>query len=246
MARNIREKTAGLHRMMAKFGWVDMILNHISVKNPEKNSFLMSPFGLLYEEVKASNLVELDSTWNILDNSNSKYVNTAGLKIHSAVYEKRDDVNCIIHTHTVNGITISALESELLLLDQMSLIFYDDIAYHQLEGIFVNDEEKNRLTTNLANKKALILKNHGLLVVGGSIEEAFWNYYYLEHACALYIRVLSTGQPVNVINEKIKQTVKMQHERFNKEDSKLVKSLSSNSILAFDAQLRLLEQSYKE
>jgi ribulose-5-phosphate 4-epimerase/fuculose-1-phosphate aldolase len=245
MEEKTRLKLAALHRIMDYYGWTDLILNHISarVKNEQgQDCYFMNPFGLLYSEVTKSNIVSIDKYGELVNSNNTYHSNPAGFVIHSAIYEARSDVNCIIHTHTPNGIAISNLKEGLVCLDQMGLIFHQSISYHELEGIAVNPEEKLRLAADLRNNDCIILRNHGLLSTGRTIEDAFWNYYYLEMACKVQLLVFATGRSLNEISQMVKQKTYDQHYQYNKHSGTTRKDYPSNAQLAFDALMRMLDR----
>ncbi|NRB11332.1 MAG: class II aldolase/adducin family protein [Rickettsiaceae bacterium] len=242
---------AAICHLIDHFGWSDMILNHVSAKIPEghTDTFLMNPYGLLYDEITASSLVEVDFAGNQVDKS-SLPVNKPGSILHSTIYQARSDINAVIHTHTPYGVALSMLEEGLILNDQMSMIFHNKIGYHDFEGIITSPAEKSRIAENLADNKCLILRNHGLVATGKSIAEAFWNYYYLEFACKTQILALSTGKKINAVTTAIKDTTFKQHERFgSKEAPTTSNNLSGNFEAMLTSLMRMLDRKkvkYKE
>ncbi len=217
---NTRVELAAICHLIDHYGWSDIILNHVSARVPEEkiDKFLMNPYGLLYDEITASDLVEVDFTGNQVDES-SLPVNKPGSILHSAIYHSRSDINSIIHTHTAYGVALSMLEEGLILSDQMSMIFHGKIGYHDFEGIITSETEKSLITENLADNKCLILRNHGLVATGRSVAEAFWNYYYLEFACKTQILALSTGKKINEVSPVIKNITFNQHELFGSKEA---------------------------
>ena len=193
-----RVDLAACYRLVFHYGWHHLILNHISARVPgDDEHFLLNPYGLMYSEVTASNLVKVDLEGTILDDT-PYTINQAGYTIHSAVHGARPDVKCVLHTHTEAGMAISALNCGLLPLNQGALRFYNRVGYHEYEGIALDLDERARIVASLGPHKALILRNHGLLTAGQSIAEAFVLMYHLEKACAAQIAVGATTADSNV------------------------------------------------
>jgi ribulose-5-phosphate 4-epimerase/fuculose-1-phosphate aldolase len=189
----LRVDLAACYRMIALYGWDDLVFTHISARVPgPEEHFLLNAYGLLFEEMTASSLIKVDlSGEKVLDSPHS--VNPAGFVIHSAVHEARSDVGCVLHTHTRAGVAVSAQASGLLPLSQISLFPLITLAYHDYEGVAINPEEKQRLVADLGDKNAMILRNHGLLATGGTIPDAFLMMYALETACQIQLAAQSTG-----------------------------------------------------
>jgi ribulose-5-phosphate 4-epimerase/fuculose-1-phosphate aldolase len=186
-----RVNLAACYRLMAEYGMVEMVANHISVRVPgTHNEFLINPYGMLYEEMTASSMIRIDIEGNVLFNATDYGVNQAGFVIHSAIHKARHDVDCIIHTHTLAGMAVSAMKCGLMPLAQTSMRFVD-IAYHDFEGVAIRMDEQERLCASLGNREAMVLRNHGLLTVAPSIPECFNNMYRLERACQLQVMALS-------------------------------------------------------
>jgi ribulose-5-phosphate 4-epimerase/fuculose-1-phosphate aldolase len=186
-----RVDLAAAYRLIHFYGMDEMIANHISTRVPgEENAFLINPFGLLYDQMHASCFIKIDLDAKVLFNPTEFRVNEAGFVIHSAIHGARHDVDCIIHTHTLAGMAVSAMKTGLLPIAQTSMRFRD-IAYHDFEGIAVDIDERERLVRDLGDHEAMILRNHGLLTVGPSIPEAFNNMFRLERACQLQVMALS-------------------------------------------------------
>lgn len=214
---SLRIQLAAVCHLLEYYGWSDAILNHVTARLPEnQNQFLMNPFGLMYQEITASNLVKLDLNGSKIGD-NSWPVNKPGFILHSAIYEYRPDINCVIHTHTPYGVAISMLEKGLICSDQMAMLFHDSVGYHDFEGVVIDEDEKTRIARDLGLNKSLILRNHGLVATGRTIAEAFWNYYYLEFACKTQIIALSSGMQINQVPENIKSLSFKQHEYFCKD-----------------------------
>ena len=212
----VRVDLAACYRLIALYGWDDLIFTHISACVPGADEhFLINAYGLLFEEMTASSLIKVDLDGNkIID---SPYpVNPAGFTIHSAVHAARDDVGCVLHTHTRAGIAVSAQKEGLLPLSQISLIALASVGYHDYEGIALNEEEKPRLVADLGENKLLILRNHGLLAVGASIPDAFFAMYALETACQTQIMAQSSGAQLTQISPQILAGIMAQAEQVTK------------------------------
>ena len=199
----LRVQLAACYRIFDYLGWDELIFNHITAKIPgDTEHFLINPYGLLYSEVSASNLVKVDIQGNILEDSKYR-VNPAGMVIHSAIHAARPDVHCIAHTHTTAGMTVACQEQGLRRDNFYSVLLHNRIAYHEFEGITVRDDEKARLVTNLGNRDFAILRNHGLLTCGLDIAGAFFNMWSLQRACEVQVACDSTGLPITPISEDI-------------------------------------------
>ena len=199
----LRVDLAACYRAIAMYGWDDLIFTHISARVPGPDDhFLINAYGLLFEEMTASSLVKVDLDGNaVIDTPH--LVNPAGFTIHSAVHEAREDAGCVLHTHTRAGVAVSAQAEGLLPLSQISLIPYASLAYHDYEGIALNEDEKPRLVADLGDKNFLILRNHGLLTIGTTIPEAFLFMYALETACQTQLAAMSGGAELIRVNDAI-------------------------------------------
>jgi ribulose-5-phosphate 4-epimerase/fuculose-1-phosphate aldolase len=199
-----RVNLAACYRLMAEFGMVEMIANHISARVPgTTNEFLINPYGMLYEEMTASCLIRIDLDGKVLFNDTEFDVNQAGYVIHSAIHGARHDVDCIIHTHTLAGMAVSAMKTGLLPIAQTSLRWAKGVSYHAYEGIALNLDERERLVKDLGGNDAMILKNHGLLTCAPSIPECFNNMYRLERACQLQVTTLSCHTEIELPPEEV-------------------------------------------
>ena len=189
----VRVDLAACYRLIAMYGWDDLVFTHVSARVPgPEEHFLINAYGLLFEEMSASSLVKVDLNGDkVLDSPHP--VNPAGFVIHSAVHEARPDVGCVLHTHTKAGVAVSAQADGLRPISQTSLFPYATLAYHDYEGVALNDEEKPRLVADLGDKNALILRNHGLLTTGSTIADAFLMMYVLETACQIQVMAESSG-----------------------------------------------------
>lgn len=188
-----REDLAACYRLCVHYRMTDMIYNHISLRVPGRHDrFLINHFGLMYEEVSASNLVTIDIDGNPVEGEELD-ANPAGFVIHGAIHKARPDLNCVFHTHTRAGVAVSAQEQGLLPISQHSMRFYRRVGYHGYEGIALDLEEQQRLVQNLGPHNVLILRNHGLLTAGATVRAAFEEMYYLELACQIQIDATSQG-----------------------------------------------------
>jgi ribulose-5-phosphate 4-epimerase/fuculose-1-phosphate aldolase len=191
--RQLRIDLAACYRLVAAFGWDDLVFTHISAKLPgPEEHFLINPYGMLFEEISASSLVKVDIHGNIVGESHHS-VNPAGFVIHSAIHAARPDVRCVLHTHALNGVAVSAQAEGLLPISQQSIFALASLGYHDYEGVALRDDEKPRLVRDLGDKTFLILRNHGLLTVAENIPDAFLGMYVLESACAIQLRAQSGG-----------------------------------------------------
>ncbi len=190
---DLRVNLAACYRLIAMHGWDDLVFTHISARVPGADEhFLINAYGLLFEEMTASSLIKVDLNGDkVLESPHA--VNPAGFVIHSAVHEAREDVGCVLHTHSKAGVAVSAQASGLLPLSQISLLPFATLAYHDYEGVALNLEERPRLVADLGGKSALILRNHGLLTTGATIADAFGMMYALETACQVQLMAQSTG-----------------------------------------------------
>ena len=191
----IRCDLAALYRLVAHFRMTDFIYTHLSARVPgPDHHFLINRYGVLFHEMRASDLVKIDLDGNVVEDSpESKRVNAAGFTIHSAIHMAREDAMCVVHTHTAAGIAVSAQRQGLLPISQHALKFHGHLAYHDYEGIALDLEERERLVADLGTHEAMILRNHGLLVTGRSIASAFLNIYTLERACQAQIAAMAGG-----------------------------------------------------
>jgi ribulose-5-phosphate 4-epimerase/fuculose-1-phosphate aldolase len=192
----LRVDLAACYRLVALFGWSDLVFTHISAKLPatvsgEDHQFLINPYGLMFDEITASSLVKVDMQCNKLDAENPHPVNPAGFVIHSAVHEARHDANCVLHTHTRAGVAVSAQKEGVLPISQQSTFVLASLAYHGYEGVAIRDDEKLRLQKDLGGANYLMLRNHGLLTVGKTIADAFLQMYTFENTCRIQVDALA-------------------------------------------------------
>ncbi|HYW69443.1 MAG TPA: class II aldolase/adducin family protein [Pyrinomonadaceae bacterium] len=194
-----RVDLAAAYRLVALYGWDDLIFTHISARVPgPEHHFLLNPYGMMFDEVTASSLVKIDLQGNKVMDS-PYFINPAGFTIHSAVHEAREDALCVMHLHTRNGIAVSAQKDGLLPLSQQAMFALASLAYHDYEGLALDAEEKPRLVADLGNKKSLILRNHGLLTVGRTVAEAFLGMFLLERACEIQLLAQAGGGELSPI-----------------------------------------------
>ena len=198
-----RVNLAAAYRLVAMYGYTEMIANHISCRVPgHHDQFLINPYGMLYEEIDASCLIKVDVEGNTLFNATDYNVNVAGFVIHSAIHMARHDVDCVAHTHTPAGMAVSAMECGLLPLAQTSMRFVH-LAYHDFEGIADDLGERERLVRDLGQHEAMILRNHGLLVVGRTIPATFNLLYRMERACEVQVMALSCNTKLTIPSTEI-------------------------------------------
>ena len=219
----LRRDLAAAYRLAARFGWDDTLYTHFSMRLPGarkgQQRFLLNPFGLMFKEVRASDLIVVDLDGQIVDGDAA--MNPAGFTIHSAVHSARDDAHCVIHTHTVPGMAVAACEQGLLQLNQISAEFYQSVGFHPYEGVAFNLEERSRIQEALADNMALILRHHGLLSVGPTVADAFCIMNYLNKACEIQLaaaQLASIAGPVTRIPPVLSAHVRNQfrgveHER---------------------------------
>ena len=187
-----RVDLAAAYRLVAHFRWDDLVFTHITAKIPGTEHFLINPYGLMFDEITASSLVKIDIQGKVLQETPFP-INPAGFVIHSAVHSARHDAQCVMHTHTLNGVAVSAQKNGVLPISQFSIFVLASLAYHDYEGIALRDEEKPRLVADLGTKTFLMLRNHGLLTVGASVADAFGAMYAFETTCAVQIRAQAGG-----------------------------------------------------
>lgn len=201
-----RVDLAAAYRLVALFGWDDLVFTHISARVPgTEEAFLINPYGLMFEEITASSLVKIDLQGRKLDDS-AHPVNPAGFTIHGAIHAARHDAQCVLHTHTLNGVAVSAQQGGVLPLSQQSIFVLASLGYHDYEGVALRDEEKPRLVADLGQNTYLMLRNHGLLTVGSSIANAFVAMYLFESVCAIQVRAQAGGGPLVSVDPAIVRT----------------------------------------
>lgn len=205
-----RVDLAAAYRLVALYGWDDLVFTHISMRVPgPEHHFLINPYGFLFEEITASSLVKIDLQGNIVMET-PHFINPAGFTIHSAIHSAREDALCVMHTHSLNGVAVSAQKNGLLPISQQSLFSLSSLAYHNYEGVALNDHEKPRLIADLGNKSFMILRNHGLLTVGKTVADAFLGMYLLESSCRIQVLAQSSGNELITVADPILQGIRAQ------------------------------------
>ena len=202
---------AAAYRLVARYGWDDLVFTHITAKIPGvENQFLINPYGMMFAEITASSLVKIDLGGKKLDEDNVHLVNPAGFVIHSAIHAARHDAKCVLHLHTPNGIAVSAQKGGVLPISQQSIFVLSSLAYHDYEGVALNDDEKPRLVRDLGDKSFFMLRNHGLLTVGETIADAFQAMYIFETTCMIQVRAQAGGSELISIPQPILDGAKQQ------------------------------------
>ncbi len=191
---DVRVELAAAYQIAVVFRWTDLIYTHFSARVPGTDDILINPYGLMFDEITASNLVKIDMAGNVLDDPTGMGINYAGFVIHGCVHLARPEINCVIHTHTRAGVGVSAQKCGLLPLSQHAMRVQASVTYHDYEGIALELDERERLAKSLGpTSKAMILRNHGLLTLGDSVREAVELMYYLDCACQIQVDALAGG-----------------------------------------------------
>jgi len=245
----LRQELAACYRLIAHFRMTDLIFTHISVRLPgPDHHFLINPYGLFFDEITASNLVKIDLQGRAVESS-PYTVNPAGFVIHSAIHGARSDAQCVLHTHTKAGCAVAAQRDGLLPVNQISMEFYGNVAYHDYEGIALDLDEQQRLTHDLGDKSVLILRNHGLLTVGETVQQAFLRMYYLEKACEIQLAAQAGGQALVLPSPAVCAHTERQFNEPNREINVGQLADTDGYGLAWTALLRLIDRidpSYKD
>ena len=190
----LRVDLAAAYQLAAIFKWTDLIYTHFSARLPGHEEFLINPYGLMFEEITASNLIRIDHDGKVLDDPLGLGYNEAGFVIHGCMHEARPEVNCVIHTHTRAGVAVSAMKCGLLPISQHAMRVQQQVTYHDYEGIALDMGERERMARDLGKtSKAMILRNHGLLTLAETVREAFELMYYLDCACQIQVDALAGG-----------------------------------------------------
>ena len=201
----LRVDLAAGYRLVAAYGMSDLVFTHISVRIPgPEHHFLINPYGMMFDEITASSLVKVDQACNKLSESVFP-VNPAGFVIHSAIHGARDDVGCVLHTHTRAGIAVSTQKAGVLPISQQSTFVLSSLAYHGYEGVALRDEEKPRLQADLGRCTFMMLRNHGLLTVGRTVADAFLAMYTFENTCRIQVDALAGGQELVSVDPQLLQ-----------------------------------------
>ena len=190
----MRVDLAAAYQLAHLYKWTDLIYTHFSARVPGTEDFLINPYGMMFDEITASNLVKIDWDGKILEDPLGMGVNEAGFVIHSCVHKARHEISCVLHTHTRAGVAISAMKCGLLPISQHAMMMQKSVTYHDYEGVALYEEEKGRMAANLGKtSKAMILRNHGVLALGETVREAFEIMYYLDCACQIQVDSLAGG-----------------------------------------------------
>ena len=228
-----RVDLAACYRIVAHYGWDDLIFTHISARVPgPEHHFLINPYGMMFDEVTASSLVKVDLQGNKVMDSDFD-INPAGFTIHSAVHEAREDATCVMHLHTMEGVAVSTLEKGLQAYSQQSLFALSSLSYHDYEGVALNPDEKQRLVADLGNSNFMILRNHGLLTCANNIADAFLFMYLLQRSCEIQLQAQATGQPMLSIPDPILAGIRAQADQVTR---------SAGGSLAWPGILRKLQR----
>jgi len=206
----LRVDLAAAYRLVALFGWDDLVFTHISARVPgTEDQFLINPYGFMFEEITASSLVKVDSSGRKLDDTPFD-INPAGFTIHSAVHGARHDAACVLHVHSLNGVAVSAQKGGVLPLSQQSIFVLAGLGYHDYEGVALRDDEKPGLVRDLGEKNFLMLRNHGLLTVGATVADAFLSMYLFETVCTIQVRAQAGGGELVAVHPEIIATARQQ------------------------------------
>jgi ribulose-5-phosphate 4-epimerase/fuculose-1-phosphate aldolase len=213
-----RVDLAAAYQLAGIYKWTDLIYTHFSARVPGTDEFLINPYGMMFDEITASNLVKIDEHGKILDDPLDMGVNEAGFIIHSCMHKARPEINCVIHTHTRAGVAVSAMKCGLLPISQHAMMTQPEVTYHDYEGIALYEGEQARMAADLGKKsKAMILRNHGLLALGETVREAFEVMYYLDAACQIQIDALAGGlHNVQLMSDEAARTAYSQFHRPNR------------------------------
>jgi len=213
-----RVDLAAAYQLAGIYKWTDLIYTHFSARVPGTEEFLINPYGMMFDEITASNLVKIDEHGKIIDDPLGMGVNEAGFIIHSCMHKARREINCVIHTHTRAGVAVSAMKCGLLPISQHAMMTQPEVTYHDYEGIALYEAEQERMAADLGKtSKAMILRNHGLLALGTTVREAFEVMYYLDAACQIQIDALAGGlHNVQIMSDEAAKTAYSQFHRPNR------------------------------
>ena len=231
----LRRELAAAYRLSGLFGWTDMVFNHISVRLPGRDgrpdTYLINPEGFLSEEITPACLLEVDVNGTIIDQPDRTFI-PAGFVIHSKIHTSRENAVCIMHNHSMAGMVVSALKEKLLPLTQISMEFYNRVAYHDFGGIELDMDVSEKIVQDLGDLNCMVMRNHGLLTVGNSVPEAFYFMHYLHQSCEIHINTMKvTSDPFIPPHQVLEHTAK-QYEPFHEKDVQMV----------WDAMLRKLDR----
>jgi ribulose-5-phosphate 4-epimerase/fuculose-1-phosphate aldolase len=240
LEQQLRIELAAVYRLLHHYGWDELIWTHSTVRLPgPDHHFLINPYGLRFDEVTASNLVKVDPEGRIIGDP-SQEINPAGFVIHSAIHMMRPDIRCIIHTHTLAGMAIAAIDSGLLPISMYALGYDNQVSYHDFEGPSLDLDERARLGANLNDNNVLILRNHGLLTCGETVAQAFVRMFRLERACQVQLAAQSTGAKLVIPSDEVRRLSADLSDKFL--STKGGDGYSRLPNPEFDALLRLLDK----
>ena len=226
----VRTKLAAAYRLVALFGWDDLVFTHLSARVPgPEHYFLINPYGLLFHEITASSLVKVDREGNVVQAGGLDRVNPAGFTIHSAVHMGRDNAGAVMHVHAADSVAVSAHKDGLLPLSQTAMLCLGHIAYHDYEGVALNQDERERLIRDIGDKTMMILRNHGILTAGETVPETFTYLYFFMKAAEIQVKALGCG-PTQMPSQEAIETTREQSQ-----------SLGKISALTWPALMRLLD-----
>ncbi|MDH5576896.1 MAG: class II aldolase/adducin family protein [Betaproteobacteria bacterium] len=211
----MRVDLAAAYQLAAIYKWTDLIYTHFSARVPGSEDFLINAYGLMFDEITASNLVRIDPRGKVIDDPLDLGYNEAGFVIHGCVHEARPEINCVIHTHTRLGVAVSAMKCGLLPISQHAMRVQQQCAYHDYEGIALDMSERERMAASLGRtSKVMILRNHGLLTLGETVREAFELMYYLDCACQIQVDAMAGGlENVQYMSQRAAATATEQFQR---------------------------------
>ncbi len=205
--RDARINLAACYRLAAHYGWTDLIYTHISLRVPDsEHHYLLNPFGFMFDEITASSLVKVDLEGNNVDASPHR-IHRAGFVIHSAIHAARPDAACVIHSHTRAGMAVSMMKRGLLPLSQHAMLFHDKVAYHDSEGFALDLDERARLANDMGDKPVMILRNHGTLVAGENVGQAFSMMWHLEKAMQAQVDALASGEKLTTPSKRVARQI---------------------------------------
>lgn len=232
---NLRRQLAYLYRIFDYYDWCDLIVTHLSVRIPGEDALLILPFGLSFDEITPDNLVKVGFDGKILQSNGGFEINKNGTTVHRAIYSQKPEVNCILHTHSTYGVAVSNQENELMLLDQIAMMFHNKVGYHNFDTLFINDNKQSQLIEDMSGKQSMILKNHGLITVAKTLQEAFWFHYYLETSCKIHILSQSGGTKIHYPHPEVVKSTAEKYEIWREKNDHI--SVSDSELL-FDAAKR--------
>lgn len=238
----LRRELAACFRLIAHFKMTDLIYTHATLRLPgPERCFLINPYGLLFDEIRASDLLKIRPDGTLMD-SGPGLINLAGYVIHSAIHAAREDAHCVVHTHTRAGCAVAAQRDGLQPINQISLEFYGRVAYHDYEGISYDLDEQQRLVRDVGDKAVVILRNHGLLTLGGTVAQAFLRMYYLEKACEIQLAAQSAGQALSLPSTEVCERTERQFSAPPPAPNPQMVSNPDGFDLGWQALLRLLDR----